>query len=69
MLKSDFEKAIRTELRKIPIEERRTWDDTKLFFWYMEAKSTNPFLVWDKCPGDPWQCVPSICKYLIGPGA
>jgi hypothetical protein len=69
MLKQDFEKAVRDTLRKVPVEERRTWDDTKLFTWFMKAKAEDPFLTWERCPGDPWQWVPGICKHLIGPGA
>ncbi|MDK9707430.1 MAG: hypothetical protein OEL83_10305 [Desulforhopalus sp.] len=67
MKKAEFEQAVRDELRRVPAEERRTWDDNKLFFWFMKAKSDNPDLTWDRCPGDPWQWVPGICKYLIGP--
>ncbi|WP_243318070.1 hypothetical protein [Geothrix paludis] len=69
MNKSEFEQAVRTELMRVPIAERRTWDNNKLFFWFMKAKTDNPRLTWDRCPGDPWQWVPGICKHLIGPNA
>lgn len=69
MKKADFEQFIKSELRNVALEERKTWDETKLFTWFMKIKRENPDLTYDRCPGDPWQRVPGICQHLIGPRA
>ena len=69
MDKEEFKQAVRTELRRVPVEERRSWDDNKLFSWFLQAQAEDSYLTWDRCPGDPWQWVPGFCKDLIGPRA
>lgn len=66
MNKSEFEKAVRQELRRVSVDTRRTWDETDLFGWWMRTTSSHPQITWDRCRGDPWQTVKGICNDLIG---
>lgn len=69
MKKTDFERMIKLELKNVALDERKTWDDTKLFTWFMKLQRENPGLTCDRCSGDLWQRVPGICQNLIGPRA
>ncbi|BDT60479.1 hypothetical protein MasN3_39730 [Massilia varians] len=69
MLKTEFQAALRVKLRAIPLATRKTWNDTALYIWWLEAKKDDPYLTWDRCPGDSWQWVPGMCRDLIGESA
>jgi hypothetical protein len=71
MNRTDFDAALRAELRKVPVTTRQTWDGTALLGWWMETSKENPGLVWDGCEGDLWQTVHGYCLRhdLIGPRA
>jgi hypothetical protein len=66
MEKEAFKQAVRTELRRVPLQERRSWDDHKLMAWYSQAQAEESFLTWERCPSDPMQWVSGFCKDLIG---
>jgi hypothetical protein len=65
MVKEDFKQALRSKLGQIPVETRRGWSDNDLFIWWLKAKAADPYLVWERCPGDAWQWVPGMCSDLI----
>jgi len=69
MKKEDFKRRLRGHLLKVPLETRKQWNDTRLFYWFLKVKSEDPYLTWNRCPGDVWQWVPGMCKDLIGPAA
>lgn len=69
MLKHEFQEAVRERLRKVPLDTRKTWSENQLFIWWLEAKSQDSYLVWDRCPSDLWQSVKGMCHDLIGPNA
>lgn len=69
MLKTEFEAALRSKLRSVPLATRKMWSDNDLFIWWLEAKKDDSYLTWDRCPGDLWQWVPGMCRDLIGKNA
>ncbi|HFT1084468.1 TPA: hypothetical protein ACXI7C_000797 [Serratia marcescens] len=69
MLKEEFARALRQKLSQIPLETRRTWNETHLFAWYMKAISEDSYLRWERCPGSPWQWVPGFCENYYGSNA
>lgn len=66
MKKNEFRTEVRKRLNQIPLEERKAWDNTDLYIWWNKAKKDDPYLTWDKCPGQVWQWIPGMCNDLIG---
>lgn len=50
MLKTEFEAALRSKLRAVPVETRKTWNDTDLYIWWLDAKNSDSYLTWERCP-------------------
>jgi len=50
----------------VPLDVRRTWNDTNLFGWWAEAINKHPRITWERCPGNQWQHVKGMCRDLIG---
>jgi hypothetical protein len=69
MLKEEFIQALRQKLSQVPLETRRTWDETSLFIWFQQVRKEDSYLRWGRCPGDVWQWVPGFCEYHYGPNA
>ncbi|MGP1235768.1 hypothetical protein ACJ8I6_09450 [Serratia sp. CY37646] len=70
MLKEEFAQALRQKLSQIPLETRRTWNETDLFGWYMKATREDSYLRWERCPGgNPWHWVPGFCENYYGSNA
>jgi hypothetical protein len=66
MNRSDFQAALRSELRRISLATRRTWSESDLFVWWMQTREADPSLVWDAGRVEPWQYVRRMCRNLIG---
>jgi hypothetical protein len=64
MLKDEFIRELRAELRMVPVEARRQWTNADLFDWWLRVSSENPNLRW----GGPldWQQVHRLCIDMIG---
>jgi hypothetical protein len=69
MKKEDFRNALRDKLTKVPLEVRKTWNDTDLFAWWLKARAEDSYLTWERAHGDIWQYVPGMCRDLTGPDA
>ena len=69
MTKHEFAQKVIDELRKIPVDERRTWRGSELMAWWFDIKSKNSYLIITGFDGDLWQRVPGICQDMIGEGA
>jgi hypothetical protein len=67
MRKQQFRKAVRDKLRQVPLEIRKTWNETNLFVWWTAARAVDSYLTWERAPGDAvWQHVKLMCGELIG---
>jgi hypothetical protein len=67
MRKQQFKKAVRDKLRQVPLEIRKTWNETNLFVWWTAARAADSYLTWERAPGDHvWQHVKVMCGELIG---
>lgn len=69
MLKQAFRTAVRDRLRQVPLEARKTWNETNLLTWWREAQAADPHLTWERAPGDVWQHVKGMCRDLMGKDA
>jgi hypothetical protein len=67
MLKEDFRQAVRDELRKVPVTQRKVWDSRQLSSWWFKTVNEKPWLTWEKYSGnDLWHQVQSMCNNMIG---
>jgi hypothetical protein len=69
MTKDEFARALRDRLRKMPLDNRRGWDETRLLEWWTREKSGDTYLRWERDSGNPWKTVLAICRDMIGPDA
>ena len=66
MSKQQFRDAVRAALREVPLENRKTWDESDLSQWFFAERSKNLQLQRSDGDGDPWQHLKSMCSDLIG---
>jgi hypothetical protein len=66
MPKQDFRDAVRAALREVPLERRKTWDESDLSQWFFAERSKIGALQRSDGDGDPWQHLKSMCSDLIG---
>lgn len=69
MNKEDYCNSLRNKLERIPLDERRKWSETDLFYWWLKVIEEDSYLRWERARGDVWQYVPGMCRDLIGPNA
>jgi hypothetical protein len=67
--KADFRTGVRSMLMSVPLETRRSWDETHLFGWWLEASHKDPNITWGSSASTLWSQVKMICADLIGPRA
>ena len=67
MIESKFRLAVIQRLQQVALEERRTWDENKLFQWWMAQVSANPTV--EHGATNPWQAARSAATGMYGPEA
>lgn len=68
MNKKDFTIVVRENLKKVPLDTRKSWTSLDLNSWWHQTKNGDPYLVC-RCSGDLWQSVHGICIDMIGKDA
>jgi hypothetical protein len=65
MKAADFNSAVRKELLKVSLEDRKSWDGTELLIWWQSIAKENTSL---RCPqaGDQFRQVKVACKDMYG---
>jgi hypothetical protein len=67
--KEEFKKAVSAKLKKIPLEDRREWDETNLLGWWSKAKADDSRLNCGSSGASDWELVEMCTRDLIGKDA
>lgn len=60
---------LREELKKVPLEARKEWNNNHLFAWWLSALTEENPGAWNNVHGNTWRRTLETYRDLIGPSA